>query len=223
MKLFQFLTLGFATVALSACGAGTGDQAKALGGALAKMNTLNSEGAARINLRAMSGKLKEARSKAEGQLLLAKFAREAGQTARFEDFTVSDEQVSCTLTTDSETATSGTLSCETLADDTFTCGDTEYTMKEGGTIALTFTVTDTLLSYGMNLDATIGGGAFGDGTTFDCAFGFSFTTDELEALATGGGDTFDCDDFDFSCSIGGSTIKCEDLKTAFAEESNACT
>jgi hypothetical protein len=223
MKLQHVLTLGLATLALSACGAGSGDQAKALGGALAKMNTLNSEGAARINLRAMSRRLKDARSKAEGQLLLAKFAQEAGQTARLEEFTVSDEQVSCALTTDSDAGTSGTLSCETLADDTFTCGDIEYTMKEGGTIAMTFAITDTLFSYGMNLDATIGGGAFGDGTAFDCNFGFSFTAAELEALASGGGDAFDCSDFDYSCSIGGTTIQCEDLKTAFAEESNACS
>ena len=223
MKLLHVLTLGMTTLALSACGAGSGDQAKALGGALAKMNTLNSGGAARINLRAMSGRLKEARSKAEGQLLLAKFAREAGETARLEEFTVSDEQVSCSLTATSDAGTSGTLSCETLADDTFTCGDIEYTMKEGGTVAMTFTVTDTLFSYGLDMNATIGGGAFGDGTTFDCAFGFSFTADELEALASGGGDGFDCDDFDFSCSIGGTTIQCTDLKTAFADESNACS
>jgi len=222
MKLLHVLTLGLTTLALSACGAGSGDQAKALGGALAKMNTLNSEGAARINLRAMSKKLKKARSTAEGRLLLAKFAQEAGQAVRLEDVTVSDEQVSCTLTTDSETGTSGTFSCETLADDTFSCGDIEYTMKEGGTVAMTFAVTDTLFSYGLDMKATIGGGAFGDGTAFDCNFGFAFSADELEALANGGGEAFDCDDFDFSCSIGGSTIQCEDLKTAFGEESNSC-
>lgn len=214
--------VGLLAVGLSACGgASSGDQAKVLGGALAKMSTLNSEGGG-LNLRQASRIMSKARGQVEGQLLLAKFAREARQPVHFETITVSDEDVSCTLETTSETA--GTLTCTTLADDTFSCGETEYTMKEGGTIAMTFSISDTSFSYGMDLNSTIAGGAFGDdGSAFDYSFGFTFTATELEALSSGGGSGFDCDDFDFSCSVGGEEVKCDDLKTAFGEESNACS
>jgi hypothetical protein len=125
---------------------------------------------------------------------------------------------------DTTSETAGTLTCETLNDDTFSCGDTDYTMKAGGTMAMTFSVSDTSFSYGMDLNSTIAGGAFGDdGTEFDCSFGFTFTAAELESLSSGGGAGFNCDDFDFSCSVGGEDVKCEDLKTAFGEDSNSCS
>jgi hypothetical protein len=237
-KIFIATTLAF-SLAAAACGNGTpeattGDQAKAMSGVFTKLQTLSTEGQGglqRSQLRELRKYVRKAQKQAEGQFLLNQFAREAGLSepvSASEPVTFGDDQISCTFEQPDEMAMAFSLSCTTLQDDTMECGSTTYTLEEGGTMAMDFstegTAPDLVLNYAMDMNMTISGGEFGDGTEFDCNWGFTFTQAQLAELESGSGTAgMNCESIDFSCTIGGAEVTCEDLNTAMVDDSNACS
>lgn len=119
-----------------------------------------------------------------------------------------------------------TTSCTVDTEETFVCGEDEYTVSDQEmSMEMDFTEWDIdqttgamsgSMSLGLNLAATISGGAL-EGGKLECEIKITM---DMEKLAAGdeSGQEFDCDNF--SCSYDGSEISCEDM-VAQSEE-NSC-
>ena len=203
----------------------TADQAKVLTGAFTKINTIRSSDS---ELRQVREQVRKAHKQAQGQALLARFAGEAGvsMTAGCTGTPLVDGQIDCCVSVE---GTNFSMSCTTLQDDTLTCGSTTYTMKQGGTFEMTGSTTgtgmdDMSFNFGMDMNMTIAGGAFGDeGSAFDCNWSFSFTAAQMSEMGSDTGAALDCDSLEFSCTIGGTAISCQDLKTSMTENTETCS